>query len=409
MDDGSTGAYTYDGDGQRVKKSGGTLYWRSLSGEILAESDLSGTITREYVYFAGRRIARRDDPSGNVYYFLQDHLGSTRVVTNQGGSVVRDSDYYPHGTEKLVSGTVDDPHKFAGMYLDSESGLYYTWFRMYAPNLGRWLAPDPVAGSAEEPGSLNRYAYVMNDPVNLVDPLGLDCKTPDGRTVPCPEDTSITVTGAIGPPVHVSSGPGVMGYASGMLGTCTLVAFDAGMVELLCDSRIRPSPQNHSGASGGERPRRGAEAPSIQEVTARVHGCAAARANTLSVASILGVENVPVANVIFSNTISSASQLVYESEPSSYVRGGASVVGSLKGADYAAKSVRVAGQVEVNEGFQSIFTTVSAVKLGETEVGRAAATITGLGAKALGAFFKYFQAPYDAVTYTGALVSCSEF
>lgn len=164
--------YTHDGDGWRVKKSNGTIHWRSLSGEILAETDLSGNNLREYVHFAGRRVARRDN-SGTVYYFLQDHLGSTRVITNSSGSIVRDSDYYSHGTEKLVSGTVDDPHKFAGMYLDSESGLYYTWFRMYSPNLGRWLAPDPVAGEATNPGSLNRYTYVLNNPTNFIDPLGL--------------------------------------------------------------------------------------------------------------------------------------------------------------------------------------------------------------------------------------------
>ncbi len=38
---------------------------------------------------------------------------------------------------------------------------------------GRWLAPDPIAGDASDPGSLNRYTYVLNDPVNFVDPLGL--------------------------------------------------------------------------------------------------------------------------------------------------------------------------------------------------------------------------------------------
>ena len=74
----------------RVKKSdgrnllsagrGGTtnsnrkLYWYRISGEVLAESDLSGTITAEFIYFGGSRIARRDLPSGNVYYYLADRL-----------------------------------------------------------------------------------------------------------------------------------------------------------------------------------------------------------------------------------------------------------------------------------------------------------------------------------------------
>ena len=52
--------YTYDGDNQRVKKSNGKLYWYGLGGEVLAESNLSGTVTAEYIYFGGMRIARRD-------------------------------------------------------------------------------------------------------------------------------------------------------------------------------------------------------------------------------------------------------------------------------------------------------------------------------------------------------------
>jgi YD repeat-containing protein len=58
VDGGSTETYTYDGDGQRVEKSNGTIYWYGLNGEILDESDASGNITNEYVYFGGKRIAR---------------------------------------------------------------------------------------------------------------------------------------------------------------------------------------------------------------------------------------------------------------------------------------------------------------------------------------------------------------
>jgi hypothetical protein len=53
--------YTYYGDGQRVRKSGGKLYWYGAKGEVLTESDLSGNITDEYVFFGSQRIARRDE------------------------------------------------------------------------------------------------------------------------------------------------------------------------------------------------------------------------------------------------------------------------------------------------------------------------------------------------------------
>ena len=54
--------YTYDADGNRVKKTNGTtetLYWYMSPG-IVAESDLSGTLKSEYVFFDGERVARRD-------------------------------------------------------------------------------------------------------------------------------------------------------------------------------------------------------------------------------------------------------------------------------------------------------------------------------------------------------------
>lgn len=49
--------YTYDGDGNRVTKGTSTIYWYGLNGEVLEESDGSGKIQNEYVYFGGKRIA----------------------------------------------------------------------------------------------------------------------------------------------------------------------------------------------------------------------------------------------------------------------------------------------------------------------------------------------------------------
>jgi hypothetical protein len=50
--------FTYDGDGKRVKKSSGTLYWTGMGSDALAESNLAGTVTDEYIFFGGKRIAR---------------------------------------------------------------------------------------------------------------------------------------------------------------------------------------------------------------------------------------------------------------------------------------------------------------------------------------------------------------
>ncbi|HEV2350588.1 MAG TPA: RHS repeat-associated core domain-containing protein [Terriglobia bacterium] len=172
--------YTFHGDGRRVKKSSGTLYWYGAGGSVLAETDSSGNTTNEYIFFGGR-MARRDS-SGNVYYYFSDQVGSSRTITNASGSLCYDADFYPFGGERTpYVNTCAQNYKFAGMERDPETGDDHTQFRQYASNLGRWLSPDPLGGditnsSGDEPGgpqSLNRYAYVMNNPTTLTDPSGL--------------------------------------------------------------------------------------------------------------------------------------------------------------------------------------------------------------------------------------------
>ncbi|HUK23369.1 MAG TPA: hypothetical protein VLV49_02230, partial [Terriglobales bacterium] len=71
VDGGSTATYTYDGDGNRVQKSNGKLYWYGAGTGILDESDLSGTFTNEYVFFGGKRVAMRSVSTGTIYYYAE--------------------------------------------------------------------------------------------------------------------------------------------------------------------------------------------------------------------------------------------------------------------------------------------------------------------------------------------------
>jgi RHS repeat-associated protein len=65
-------------------------------------------------------------------------------------------------------------YNFAGMpYYDTNTNTNPTMFRFYSQNLGRWHSPDPMGGDITNPQSLNRYAYVLNNPTSLTDPLGL--------------------------------------------------------------------------------------------------------------------------------------------------------------------------------------------------------------------------------------------
>lgn len=73
--------------------------------------------------------------------------------------------------QQLSTGTV--PNRYGGTDYDSESNLYHATNRQYPAAQGRWLSPDPLAGSSADPQSLNRYTYVKNSPLVFSDPLGL--------------------------------------------------------------------------------------------------------------------------------------------------------------------------------------------------------------------------------------------
>jgi RHS repeat-associated protein len=182
-------SYVYDGHGLRVQKtngSTGTLYWRSVSGQAIAETDLTGSTTdsayKEYIFFAGRRIASRDT-SGNVYYYYADQVGSTMTITNASGTPCYQATFTPYGQEMATQTTCASNYKFTGYERDSETGLDYAFARYYNSRLARFMSPDPLGGDSADPQSLNRYAYVGNAPTNYADPSGMlryPCRNRDG-------------------------------------------------------------------------------------------------------------------------------------------------------------------------------------------------------------------------------------
>ena len=171
--------YTYDGDGRRVEKSNGKLYWYGIGSDPLDETDLQGNTNNasfnEYVFFNGKRIARRDYQN-NVYYYLADHLGTTRIQFRAGQTTpCYDADFYPFGGERIVTNTCDSAYKFTGKERDAESGLDDFGARHFGSPLGRFISVDPAGASGKvgNPQGLNRYSYVLNNPLRLVDPDGM--------------------------------------------------------------------------------------------------------------------------------------------------------------------------------------------------------------------------------------------
>jgi uncharacterized protein RhaS with RHS repeats len=114
--------YSYDGDGNRVKKtngSTGTIYWLDAGGQVIDEANLAGTMQNEYVFFGGKRIARRDVPTGHKHYYFSDHLGSASVVTSDLGVIQEESDYFPYGGEIAITNGDPNNYKFTGKERDA--------------------------------------------------------------------------------------------------------------------------------------------------------------------------------------------------------------------------------------------------------------------------------------------------
>lgn len=111
-----------------------------------------------------------------VYFVQADHLAAPRLLTDQNQTVAWFWDSDPFGVGRPEEDPDGDQQpltlnlRFTGQYYDGESGLHYNYFRDYDPSLGRYLESDPI-GLA---GGLNPYAYVGNNPLNYIDPFGLE-------------------------------------------------------------------------------------------------------------------------------------------------------------------------------------------------------------------------------------------
>nr|MDU9044451.1 RHS repeat-associated core domain-containing protein [Candidatus Electrothrix aestuarii] len=227
----TVGAYQYDGRGLRTVKTvnGETsLFIYCKSGKLIAEADSDGNILKEYVYLDGdifahfqyevpaapleaassvassqevipEPVAEQQATSSPVvaaasvpsdtaflqsiylllllnhksaegaYYYINDHLGTPQIITNDAGSVVWQAEYLPFGNVNISVAQIENNLRFPGQYYDAETGLHYNWNRYYDPETGRYIAADPIGLD----GGINLYAYVGVDPVNGFDFEGL--------------------------------------------------------------------------------------------------------------------------------------------------------------------------------------------------------------------------------------------
>jgi RHS repeat-associated protein len=166
------GEYTYNGNGQRVKKivnGTATIFHYSPSGQIIGESDSAGIIITEYVYLNGQPLAKMEGM--NTYYYHNDHLATPQKMTDSSGTVVWSADYKPFGEATVAISTITNNFRFPGQYYDAETGLHQNFFRDYNFSIGRYIESDPIGTKY---GVNLLYAYVKNNPITYIDPKGLE-------------------------------------------------------------------------------------------------------------------------------------------------------------------------------------------------------------------------------------------
>jgi len=174
LPDGTKIEYVVDGQNRRIGKKvngilvQGLLYENQLN--PIAELDGTGNVVSRFVYTSRSNVPDYMVKGGNTYRIITDHLGSPRLVIDVAtGAVAQRMDYDEFGKVILDSNPGFQLFGFAGGLYDRDTRLVRFGARDYDAETGRWMAKDPILFAG---GDMNLYGYVMNDPINLVDPSG---------------------------------------------------------------------------------------------------------------------------------------------------------------------------------------------------------------------------------------------
>ncbi len=139
--------------------------------------------------------------SSTTQFQFQDWLGTERMRRKYDGSSEGSFTSLPFGSGSGTSGSDLDQYHFAGLDHDSGSNTDHAQFRQYANAAGRWMSPDPYSGSYDvsNPQTLNRYAYVGNNPLSATDVSGLmmcnECFWGSGGPTNVPSDGGLSMGG----------------------------------------------------------------------------------------------------------------------------------------------------------------------------------------------------------------------
>ncbi len=174
LPDGTVIEYVHDPLGRRIAMMvNGSItekyLWQGLT-RLLAVYDGSDNLIMRFKY-ADSRMPVAMTKGGSTYYLTYDQVGSLRVVADTSGNVVKKISYDSFGN--IIDDTdpsFEVPFGFAGGLHDRDTGLVRFGYRDFDPDVGRWTAKDPILFAG---GDTDLYGYCLNNPVNLIDPIGL--------------------------------------------------------------------------------------------------------------------------------------------------------------------------------------------------------------------------------------------
>ena len=163
-----------------------TYYIYSFDGKLMAEYDHNGNCVKDYIYAGNRLIAEYQPQTGKYYYYMNDQINSTRIVTDDNGNIVYSEAYGPFGgVQKNWTKTYDPKLKFSSKEREAYGDLDYFGARYYDHNSYRFISTDPIINREEalsNPQLWNLYSYCRNNPITFFDPNGKDVNVSVGNT-----------------------------------------------------------------------------------------------------------------------------------------------------------------------------------------------------------------------------------